>query len=113
MMALIDAETRARVPLRVEVDDHHALADCGKRGAEIDRRGGLADAAFLIGESDHAGASRAGRAHRIFAFVRLERPADLQEEGAVSGHAWMKVEGEIEPPLGGLDFLPSVATLHE
>src|SRR4029077_5464874 len=85
MVALIDAETGARIPLRVEVDDHHALADGRKRGAEIDRRGGLADAAFLIGESDHARASRAGRAHRAFTFTRLERSliSKMKESSAV------------------------------
>ena len=35
--ALVDAKTGARIALRVEVEDQHAFADGGKRGAEIDR----------------------------------------------------------------------------
>src|SRR5262249_57425574 len=63
--ALVDAETRARVALRVEVDDEHALADRCERGAEIDGGRGLADAALLVGEREHAGAlAGAEEAHR-------------------------------------------------
>ena len=50
----VDAETGRGVPLRVEVDDQHILADRGECGAEIDRGRGLADPAFLIGEGKNA-----------------------------------------------------------
>ena len=48
--AAVDAEAGRGVALRIEVDDQHALADRGQRGAEIDRGRGLADAALLVGE---------------------------------------------------------------
>ena len=59
-VAAIDAETGRGVALRIEIDDQHALADRSERGAEIDRRGGLADAALLVGERQDA--RMAGRA---------------------------------------------------
>src|SRR6478752_8042395 len=74
MPPLIDAKPGARIPLRVEVDDHHAFADCRKRSAEIDRGRGLADAALLVGERDHPHSARSERVHRAFAFERLARP---------------------------------------
>ena len=49
----VDAESGRCVALRIEIDDQHALADRSQRGAEIDRRRGLADAALLIGESEY------------------------------------------------------------
>ena len=52
--AAIDAETGRGVALRIEIDDQHALADRGERGAEIDRGRGLADAALLVGERQDA-----------------------------------------------------------
>ncbi len=50
---LVDAEPGRGVALRIEVDDEHALADGGERGAEIDRGRGLADAALLVGDRQH------------------------------------------------------------
>ena len=38
--------------LRIEVHQANPLADLGESGAEIDGGGGLADAAFLIHQSD-------------------------------------------------------------
>ena len=57
-VAAIDAETGRGVALRIEIDDQHALADRGERGAEIDRGGGLADAALLVGERQDARMAR-------------------------------------------------------
>ena len=53
-VAAVDAETGRGVALRIEIDDQHALADCGECGAEIDRGGGLADAALLVGKRQDA-----------------------------------------------------------
>ena len=50
----VDAEAGRGVALRIEVDDQHVLADRRERGAEIDRGRGLADAALLVGEGEHA-----------------------------------------------------------
>src|SRR5712672_641744 len=50
---LVDAEPGRGIALRIEVDDEHALADGGERGAEIDRGRGLADAALLVGDRQH------------------------------------------------------------
>ena len=53
-VAAVDAEPGRGVALRIEIDDQHALADRGERRAEIDRRRGLADAALLVGDGEHA-----------------------------------------------------------
>ena len=50
----IDAEAGRGVALRVEVDDEHAFADRGERGAEVDRGRGLADPALLVGDDQNA-----------------------------------------------------------
>src|SRR6478609_2204699 len=74
MPPLVDAKSGARAPLRVKVDDHHTFAYCRECGAEIDRCRGLADAAFLVSEREHAGAVWSEcAAHRAFAFERLAR----------------------------------------
>ena len=49
----VDAEPGRGIALRIEIDDQHPLADGGERGAEIDRRRGLADAALLVGDRQH------------------------------------------------------------
>jgi hypothetical protein len=48
-----DAEARGGVALRIGVHQQHLFADGGEGGAEIDRRGGLADAALLVGDDQH------------------------------------------------------------
>ena len=53
-VAAIDAETGRGVALRIEIDDQHALANRRECRAQIDRRGGLADAALLIGQRQDA-----------------------------------------------------------
>ena len=50
----IDAEAGAGVALGVKVDDQDLLAHGGQCRAEIDRRGGLANAALLVGDGDDA-----------------------------------------------------------
>jgi hypothetical protein len=52
--AAIDAEAGRGVALRIEIDDQHPLADRGQGGAEVDRGGGLADAALLVGQRENA-----------------------------------------------------------
>ena len=54
-VAAVDAEPGRGIALRIEIDDQHPLADRGQRGAEIDRGGGLADAALLVGEREDRG----------------------------------------------------------
>ncbi len=66
---LIDAEPRARISLRIEIDDENALADGGERGAEIDGGRGLTHAAFLVGEGKDAGAARGEGVHHVPAFA--------------------------------------------
>ena len=68
-VAAIDAEAGRGVALRIEIDDQHALADRGQRGAEIDRGGGLADAALLVGERQDA--RMAGRIRRPILLINL------------------------------------------
>ena len=58
-----DAESRAGVSLRIQVEDQDVLADGGERGAKIDRCGRLAHATFLVGHGDCA---RWPLAHRTF-----------------------------------------------
>ena len=51
--AALDAETGRGIALWIEIDDQHEFANRGERRAEIDCRGGFADAAFLIGNCQH------------------------------------------------------------
>ena len=67
--AAVDAETGRGVALRIEIDDQHPLADRGERGAEIDRGGGLADAALLVGERQDA--RMAGRVWGLILLIYL------------------------------------------
>jgi hypothetical protein len=53
----LHAEADRQRALRVEVDQQHPPAVFGQRRAEVDRRGGLADPALLVAESDDAGGS--------------------------------------------------------
>ena len=49
-----DAEAGGGIGLRIEIDDQDVAAHRCQRGAEIDRRRGLADPALLIGDGEHA-----------------------------------------------------------
>ena len=51
----VDAEAGAGVALRVEVDDEHPVAEVGQAGPEVHGRGGLADAALLVGDGQDPG----------------------------------------------------------
>ncbi len=53
-LALVDAAAHGGIALRVEVDQQHALGRLRERGGQVDRGGGLADSAFLVGDSDDA-----------------------------------------------------------
>ena len=70
-VAAIDAEPGRGVALRIEIDDQHALADRGQRRAEIDRGGGLADAALLVGERQDA--RMAVRSWRPILLINLDQ----------------------------------------
>ena len=50
--------------LRVEVHQQHAAAVLGQRGAQVDRRGGLADPALLVADRDDPGRTVAAAAAR-------------------------------------------------
>ncbi len=55
-----DAEAQGHVSLGVEIDHEHALALSREGGPDVDGRGGLADAAFLVEQGDDgAGLGRA------------------------------------------------------
>jgi len=56
--AAVDAKTGGSVALRIEIDDQHTLADRSECGTQIDRGGGLADAALLVGERQDARMAR-------------------------------------------------------
>src|SRR4030088_2561033 len=67
--AAIDAKPGGGVALRIEIDDQHPLADRSERRAEIDRSGGLADAALLVGKRDDARVT--GRGWRLILLIYL------------------------------------------
>ena len=46
------ADAAGQVALRVDVDEQHAPIGEGERGRQVDGRGGLADAALLVGDGD-------------------------------------------------------------
>ena len=60
----VDPEPGAGVALRVEVDDEHPVAEVGEAGAQVHGRGGLADAALLVGDRHDAG-ERPGERRRL------------------------------------------------
>jgi len=49
-----EADAAREVALWVDVDDEDALVGEGERGREVDGRRGLADAALLVCDSQHA-----------------------------------------------------------
>ena len=51
-LALVDAAAHGGVALRVEVDQQHLLGRARERRGQVDRRGGLADSAFLVRYGD-------------------------------------------------------------
>ena len=50
--ALVDARSHGRIALRIKVDDENAAPELSQPGGKIDRRRRLADAAFLIGDTE-------------------------------------------------------------
>src|SRR5246127_5989598 len=65
----IDAKAGGGVTLGIQIDDQHALADGCQRGAEIDRGGGLADAALLVRQRQDA--RMAGRRWRLILLINM------------------------------------------
>ena len=53
--ALVHAAAHGRVALGIQVHQQHPLRVGRQSGGEVDRRGGLADAAFLVGDAEDAG----------------------------------------------------------
>ena len=51
-LMLVDPATHGRVALRIEIDQEHTAAHERQRSGQIDRRGGLADPALLVGDRD-------------------------------------------------------------
>jgi hypothetical protein len=49
------------LPCGVQINHQHALADFGQTGGKIDRGGGLADAALLVGDTKNLSAHRGSR----------------------------------------------------
>jgi len=62
-LALVHAAAHGGVALRVQVDQQHALGRGSQCGGQVHGRGGLADAAFLVGDGDDA--SHAGGPHGL------------------------------------------------
>ena len=48
------AQAGGCIALRIEIDQQSAAAGLGQSDRQIDGRGGLADAAFLIGDAEDA-----------------------------------------------------------
>ena len=59
----VDALRHRQVALRVHVDAEHAVALLGEGRGEVQRGGGLRDAALLVGEGDDLGSLLRGRLH--------------------------------------------------
>ena len=78
--APIDAEPGRRVALGIEIQDQHALADRGQRGAEVDGGGGLADAALLVRHGENARTRRAvGLANEVGSVSVIDSSFSLGE----------------------------------
>ena len=108
---LVDAEPRAGIALRIEIDDQHPLADGCERRAEIDGGRGLADAALLIGEGDDP---RAPRSECFMArSPRATKRRDLDDMRVRRGQTAMQVDREVPVSLRRLDLDFSFAALQE
>jgi hypothetical protein len=64
----VESQPGRGIPLRVEIDHQHPVAEIRRGGAEVDRRGRLADAALLVGHRDHPGQIAAKVARRVVGF---------------------------------------------
>jgi hypothetical protein len=94
---VLDAERGGGVALRVEVDHEHLGTELRERGGDIDRRGGLADAALLVGHDHRAGTRRAGQ--RLLASRhRGDRRLGFARYGRVRGIASRTPPGARRPP---------------
>ena len=73
-------------PCGIEVDHQHALPDRGQRGGEVDRGGGLADAALLVGDRDDAGPSlgRAVACHAMRSVPAKRSTMRIRAAGSVA-----------------------------
>ena len=69
--------------LRIQVYQQHPAAVFGQRGAQVDRRRGLADAAFLVAHRDDLG--RAVRRARLGVGNRPRWPSGQADFGAAVG----------------------------
>src|SRR6266545_475314 len=78
--AVLDTETGRRVALGVQVDDQHPAAVQRQRYREVHRRGGLADAALLVGDADHPSLWRSGESCLAMRIEDLHRPAGFHRE---------------------------------
>ncbi len=61
-MAIGDAQRGARVALRIQVDDERLESLDGQRRGQVHRRGGLADAALLVGDGEQSALARPAQA---------------------------------------------------
>ena len=52
---LVDAAAHGGVALRIEIDQQHPLLVRSQASRKVDGGGGLADAALLVGDAEHAG----------------------------------------------------------
>ena len=84
---VLDAEGGGGVALRVEVDDEHLQPLQGQRRREVDRGGGLADAALLVGHRQDPGLRR-GR-------QRVPHPAGEHPQRRLGGPGDRGVVGDV------------------
>ena len=84
---VLDAEGRGGVALRVDIDDQDVQSGGSQRGSDVDRGGGLADAALLVGDREDAGLLRLGKfpAQEPFAALVLVRELAGDGAGVVDG----------------------------
>ena len=83
----LDPEAAGGVALGVEVDDEDPLALLSEIGREVDHRGGLPDAALLVGTGDRLAHQAPGR--RVLTSVNstIWRPFSLSRAGVRRGAA--------------------------
>ena len=92
-----DAEAGRRVALGIEIDHQHPAADRGQSGGEVDRRGRLADAAFLVGDGDDAAAGIGVRPRRGIRSTRWIRQVGCG--GGVGSKVWSSVDHDTKSPV--------------
>ena len=96
---VLHPEPGARVALRVEVDHQHPQTVQREGDREVHRAGGLADAALLVGDGDHAPVGRAGKGAVAAAVEHPDGLGGLPHDRGVVAVVRRRADGVVQHAL--------------